>query len=96
MKVAAEYFTRGRHENMSLIFCTQNLFLTDTAYRTITLNFTVTSFRIWDIRQVTSFGKTYLAIDKIAHFIVVFKMLVYEEGTLSIWWLTLTSFLKFH
>ena len=84
MKVAADCFARGRHKNLSLIFCTQNLFLTDTAYRTITLNFTVTSFRIWDIRQVTSFGKTYLAIDKIAHFIVVFKMLVYEEGTLSI------------
>ena len=40
MKVAAECFTRGRHKNVSLIFYTQNLFLADKAYRTITLNLT--------------------------------------------------------
>ena len=58
MKVAAECFTRGRHKNVSLIFCTQNLFQSDKAYRTITLNLKVAFLlRIRDIRQVTLFGE---------------------------------------
>ena len=81
MKVAAECFTRGRHKNLSLIFCTQNLFLADKAYRTITLNLTAAFLlRIRDTRQVTLFGKTFLNNDKITDFIALFKKLVYEEG----------------
>ena len=81
MKVAAECFTRGRHKNVSLIFCTQNLFLADKAYRTITLNLTAAFLlRIRDTRQVSLFGKTFLNNDKITDFITLFKKLVYEEG----------------
>ena len=81
MKVAAECFTRGRHKKLSLIFCTQNLFLADKAYRTITLNLTAAFLlRIRDTRQVTLFGKTFLNNDKITDFIALFKKLVYEEG----------------
>ena len=36
MNLATEFFTRGRHKKLSLIFCTQNLFLADK-----TLNLTV-------------------------------------------------------
>ena len=80
-KVATECFIRGRHKNVSLIFCTQNLFLADKAYRTITLNLTAAFLlRIRDTRQVTLFGKTFLNNDKITDFIALFKKLVYEEG----------------
>ena len=66
MKIAAETFTRGRHMNVSLIFCTQNLFLADKAYRTITLNLTAAFLlRIRDSRQVTLYGNTFLPKEKI-------------------------------
>ena len=69
MKVAAECFTRGHHKNVPLIFCTQNLFLADKAYRTITLNLTVAFFLlIRDTRQVSLFGMTFLTNDKITDF----------------------------
>ena len=74
MKVAAECFTRGRHKNVSLIFCTQNLFLADKAYRTITLNLTAAFLlRIRDTRQVSLFGITFLNDDKITDFILYWK-----------------------
>ena len=76
MKVATEYFTRERHKNVSLIFCTQNLFLADKAYRTITLNLTAAFLRrIRDTRQVSLYGKTFLNSDKITDFIALFKKL---------------------
>ena len=42
MKIAAESFTRLRHKNVSLIFCTQNVFLPDKTYCNITLNLAAT------------------------------------------------------
>ena len=67
VKVAAEFFTRGCHKNVSLIFCTQNSFL---AFLLL----------IRDTGQVSLFGKTFLNNDKIADFIALFKRLAYEEG----------------
>ena len=72
MKIAAETFTRGRHMNVSLIFCTQNLFLADKAYRTITLNLTVAFLlRKRDCRQVTLYGNTFPIEDKISNLIII-------------------------
>ena len=80
MKIAAESFTRGRHMNVSLIFCTQNLFLADKSYRTITLNLTAAFLlRIRDSRQVTLYGNTFLPKEKINCFLELYKQVVFKE-----------------
>ena len=80
MKIAAESFTRGRHMNVSLIFCTQNLFLADKTYRTITLNLTAAFLlRIRDSRQVSLYGNTFLPKEKINCFLELYKQVVFKE-----------------
>ena len=86
MKVAAECFTRGRHKNVSLIFCTQNLFLNDEAYRTITLILTAAFLRhIRDTRQISLFGKTFLNNNKVTDFIALFKCWCTSRVTIVIY-----------
>ena len=80
MKIAAESFTRLRHKNVSLIFCTQNVFLPDKTYRTITLNLTASFLlRMRDCRQVSLYGKTFLTKDKIDCFLELYKRVVFKE-----------------
>ena len=95
VKVAAECFTRGRHKNVSLIFCTRNLSIAHKAYRTITINLSVAFLhRIRDVRQVTLFGNTFLSNDKITDFIALLKKLVFEEQNYGYLMLNFTNFLR--
>ena len=74
MKLAAECFIRGRHKNISLLFLTQNIFLSDKDYRIIALNAThVGLFRSRDLRQIQYFGKTFLCDNQISEFIKLYK-----------------------
>ena len=73
MKIAAESFTRLCHKIVSLFFWTQNVFLPDKTYRTITLNLTAS------FSQVSLYGKSFLTKDKIDCFLELYKRVVFKE-----------------
>ena len=78
--LAGEVFVRGRHLNVSSIFLTQNLFLSNTNFRQITLNTThIIILRHRDEKQILCFARSFLSDDKVKKFLNLYKKIVTKQ-----------------
>jgi len=81
VKVAGEIFVRGRHKNISALFLTQNLYMSDKSFRILSLNAShVVLFTIRDINQIKYFGKSFLNEEKVSDFITLYKKIVLKRS----------------
>ena len=77
LKLAGEVFIRGRHLNISAIIILQNLFFPDKDFRQISLNIThAIILRNRDMRQILSFGGSFLSKDMVKKFADLYKRVV--------------------
>lgn len=77
LNIAANIFSKGRHQSISCIFITQNLFLCDKKYRTISLNAShFLLFKMRDLNQIRHFSKTFLNKEKSQYFLAIYRKYV--------------------
>lgn len=80
MEVAKTCFIKGRHQNISSIFLTQNLYLQDKAFRIIGLNCSHTILcKSRDLKQISLFAGSFLEKKLVASFIEVYKQMVQKK-----------------
>ena len=72
INLAGEIFVKGRHLNVSSIFITQNLFLSNNNFRQISLNAShVILLRHRDEKQIICFARTFLSDQKTKQFLAL-------------------------
>ena len=80
INLAGEVFVRGRHLNVSSIFITQNLFLSNSNFRQITLNTThIIILRHRDEKQIICFARSFLSEEKVSKFLNLYKKIVAKQ-----------------
>lgn len=80
LKVVAKVFSKGRHKKISCIFISQNLYLQDQSYRTISLNAShFVLFKCRDISQISHFARTFIEKEKQSNFISCYRKHVLEK-----------------
>ena len=80
VKLAAQCFTRLRHKNSSIAFCSQSLYFNSQDFRII-LNNTTHLFllKLRCLRQVSFFAKSFLSKEEIEKFLEIYKKVVLKE-----------------
>ena len=80
LQVVANVFAKGRHRGISCIFVTQNLYLADKHYRTISLNAShFLLFKMRDIRQIAHFARTFIERENQDSFVSCYRKNVLEK-----------------
>lgn len=79
-QVVADIFTRGRHQSVSVIFITQNIFPPGRFFRTISLNAShYVLMRNRDLSQVECLGRQIYGKTMAKHFVDVYRKVVFRK-----------------
>ena len=80
LTLAGEVFIRGRHLQISSLFCSQNLFFSDKNFRQVSLNTThIILLRHRDEKQILCFARTFLSDEKVKKFLNLYKKVVSKK-----------------
>ena len=80
IRLTAEAFTKIRHQNCSICFCSQSIYFNSSEYRNILHNSShIFLLRNRNIDSIRQFSKSFLARDQIDNFVNVYKKIVLKN-----------------